>query len=250
MASITGKMNFNTKHLKKGDPLPPFNGKLRVYNMRFCPYAQRTILALIAKKIDCEVINVDLVEKPEWLTSKSPFGKVPALEMADGQTICESLVTVEYLDQVFPQRPLLPQDPYKQAIDKVIVQSTGPIESMFIKQLKFPDRITEDNYTAYHNALEFVQEQLKSRGTKFIDGNEPGYADYMIWPFFERLRMFDNNPRMRLDENKYPLLVEYLRNMLNDPVVSEYIIPLDILAKFLSAYTEGTKPQYDILIED
>lgn len=81
------------------------------------------------------------------------------------------------------------------------------IESLFIKQIKFPDSITEDNYTAYYNALEFVQGHLKSRGTKFIDGNEPGYADYMIWPFFERLRTFDNNAKMRIDEKKYPLLV-------------------------------------------
>lgn len=58
-----------------GDPLPPFTGKLRVYNMRFCPFAQRTILALNAKEIDYEVVNIDLVDKPEWLASKSAFSK-------------------------------------------------------------------------------------------------------------------------------------------------------------------------------
>lgn len=58
-----------------GDPLPPYNGKLRIYNMRYCPYAQRTVLVLNAKKIDYEVVNIDLVDKPEWLTSKSLFGK-------------------------------------------------------------------------------------------------------------------------------------------------------------------------------
>lgn len=55
--------------------MPRFNGKLRVYNMRYCPFAQRTMLALIAKDIDYEILNIDLVDKPEWLVSKSIFSK-------------------------------------------------------------------------------------------------------------------------------------------------------------------------------
>lgn len=58
-----------------GDPFPPYNGKLRLYNMRYCPYAQRTMLALLAKNIDFEVINVNLIDKPEWLFQKSAGGK-------------------------------------------------------------------------------------------------------------------------------------------------------------------------------
>lgn len=42
--------------------------------MRLCPFAQRTILTLNAKQIDYEVINIDLVNKPEWLPTKSIFG--------------------------------------------------------------------------------------------------------------------------------------------------------------------------------
>lgn len=62
-----------------GSVLPPFSGKLRIYSMRFCPYAQRTILVLNAKKIDYEVININLTEKPEWFTSKSPNGDLSNL---------------------------------------------------------------------------------------------------------------------------------------------------------------------------
>lgn len=43
--------------------------------MRYCPYAQRTMLALLAKNIDFEVINVNLIDKPEWLFQKSAGGK-------------------------------------------------------------------------------------------------------------------------------------------------------------------------------
>lgn len=38
--------------------------------------------------------------------------------------------------------------------------------------------------------------------------------------------------------------------MLSDPTVNEYLIPLDILNEFHSAYHKGIKPPYDILIEN
>nr|QLI62204.1 glutathione S-transferase 8 [Streltzoviella insularis] len=249
--AVKGKINFNTKHLKKGDPLPAYNGKLRIYNMRYCPYAQRTILALNAKQIDYEVVNINLVDKPEWLTSKSAFGKVPALEIKDGVTIYESLVTVEYLDEVYPQRPLLPKDPVKKAFDKIIVEATGPIHTLFYKIIRAPETITEDNIAGYVKALDFVQEQLESRGTTFLDGNEPGFADYMIWPWFERiLALQDDDDRTRIDPQKFKLLTQYLNNMLQDPAVSQYLVSKEVLFKVLEGYKPGNTPNYDLLTED
>ncbi|XP_026316778.1 pyrimidodiazepine synthase-like isoform X2 [Hyposmocoma kahamanoa] len=244
------KINFNTKHLKKGDPLPPFNGKLRVYNMRYCPYAQRTILALNAKQLDYEVVNIDLKNKPEWLTAKSYFAKVPSLEIAENVCIYESLVTVEYLDEVYPRRPLLPKDPLKKAFDKIIIEAIGPVHTLFYKLIMNPESLTEDHMTAFHKALTFVEEQLKSRGTKFLDGAEPGYADYMIWPWFERLLAFkEKDDRATIDGQKYKLLTKYINDMLEDPAVSQYLVPNNILFQVMEGYQPGKTPNYDLLLE-
>ncbi|XP_026738338.1 uncharacterized protein LOC113501406 [Trichoplusia ni] len=242
------KINFNTKHLKTGDPLPPFTGKLRVYNMRFCPFAQRTILALNAKEIDYEVVNIDLVDKPEWLASKSAFTKVPALEIAEGVSIYESLVTVEYLDEVYPQRPLLPKDPVLKAKDKIIVEASVPLFSTFIKLVKAPEAVTDEVINSFFKASDFIQNELKGRGTKFLDGNQPGFADYMIWPWFERLITIDDE-RIKMDEQKYKLLLAYVKDMLQDPIVSEYLIPKEVFQTFHNAYKVGEKPNYDLLFE-
>ncbi|CAD0200898.1 unnamed protein product [Chrysodeixis includens] len=243
------KINFNTKHLKKGDPLPPFTGKLRVYNMRFCPFAQRTILALNAKDIDYEVVNIDLVDKPEWLASKSAFTKVPALEIAEGVSIYESLVTVEYLDEVYPQRPLLPKDPVQKAKDKIIVEASMPLFSTFIKLVKAPEAVTDEVIAAFFKASDFIQNELKDRGTKFLDGDQPGFADYMIWPWFERLITMDDE-RIKMDEQKYKLLLAYVQDMLQDPVVSEYLISKEVFQTFHNAYKVGEKPNYDLLLQE
>ncbi|KAI8426159.1 hypothetical protein MSG28_005101 [Choristoneura fumiferana] len=251
MAGAAVKINFNTKHLKKGDPLPPYNGKLRIYNMRYCPYAQRTVLVLNAKKIDYEVVNIDLVDKPEWLTSKSLFGKVPALEVQDGVCIAESLVTSEYLDEVYPQRPLLPKDPVKKALAKVLVESSGPIQQIMFRIIRTPNEITEEQLAAYHNYLKFIEDQLKSAGTKFLGGAVPGFTDYMIWPWFERMLTLSKKFELvKIDATKFKILSEYLANMLKDPAVSQYVIPDEILLKFIEAYGKGNKPDYNMLTEE
>ncbi|XP_049873969.1 pyrimidodiazepine synthase-like isoform X1 [Pectinophora gossypiella] len=248
--AVKGAINYNTKHLKKGDPLPPYTGKLRVYCMRYCPFAQRTILALNAKQLDYEVVNIDLMDKPEWFTTKSPLGKVPAIEIEENKTIYESLVTVEYLDDVYPQRPLLPKDPVKKAYDKIIVEVATGLSTLFYKVIRNPETVTENTMTAYRNAVSFIQEQLKSRGTKFLDGGEPGYADYMIWPWFERIWMLqDVDERLKIDGPENKLLVEYIQNMLKDPAVAAFLVPKDILLQVMEGYRPGNRPNYDLLLE-
>ncbi|CAG9135934.1 unnamed protein product [Plutella xylostella] len=246
----TRGIKFNTKHLRKDDPLPPYNGKLRLYNMRYCPFAQRTVLALNAKNIDYEVVNINLFDKPEWLTSKSAFGKVPSLEIKEGLSIYESLVTVEYIDEVYPQRPLLSKDPVQRALDKIIVEACTPIQNLYIKLIRFPKTFTEDTVTAYNKALEFLQEQLKIRGTRFFGGAEPGFVDYMIWPWFERVLSYQKiDSRAKIDAEKFKLLLDYLQNLKQDPVVKQYLIEEDVLFKFLEPYKTGGEPNYDLMLD-
>ncbi|CAH2039501.1 unnamed protein product, partial [Iphiclides podalirius] len=248
--AIQHSINFNGKHLKKGDPLPPYNGKLRVYSSRVCPFAQRTILALLAKNVDFEVVNVHLADKPEWLVRKSAFGKVPSIEIKEDVCIYESLITVEYLDDVYPQRLLLAKDPITKAYDKIIAETSGTLHTMFFKFIKDPEAITEENIVSYKKTLHFLQDQLKKRKSKFFGGNEPGYADYMVWPWFERLLICqEKSDILKLDDMEFELLNEYISNMLNDPAVSQYLVPKDVYIKLFESYSLGKVPNYDLLSE-
>jgi glutathione S-transferase len=53
---------------------------------------------------------------------RNPSGKVPVLEK-DGKVLYESAVVCDFLDEVFPQKPLQPKDPYQKAKDRLLFET-------------------------------------------------------------------------------------------------------------------------------
>jgi len=69
---------------------------LKLYGSCFCPFVQRVWIALEAKGIQYQYIEVDPYKKPESLLAVNPRGLVPALQ--HGNWGCyESTVLLEYV---------------------------------------------------------------------------------------------------------------------------------------------------------
>jgi glutathione S-transferase len=77
-------------------------------------YHNKVRLALLEKGVPFEEDPCSPSQKDEWL-ARSPMGKVPILELDGGRRIAESEVILEYLEEAYPQKPLLPADPYERA---------------------------------------------------------------------------------------------------------------------------------------
>lgn len=83
-------------------------------------YYNKVKLALMEK-------GVAFDEKLVWtdrsaaLFEKSPLGKIPYLEIGD-QVLVESQALVEYLEDAYPQKPLLPADPLAAARVRELIQ--------------------------------------------------------------------------------------------------------------------------------
>ena len=87
---------------------------IRLCGFRISNYHNKVRIALLEKGIAFEEDeNVHGSQKPEYL-AKSPMGKVPYLDV-DGQLLRESAVILEYLEDAYPQKPLLPKDPLQRA---------------------------------------------------------------------------------------------------------------------------------------
>jgi glutathione S-transferase len=87
---------------------------LKLYHNPVCPYCHRVRIVLHEKGIPYEEMIVDLKNKPPILLQLNPRGRVPVIEH-DGLVLYESLIIAEYLNDLFPDPPLLPADPQEKA---------------------------------------------------------------------------------------------------------------------------------------
>lgn len=74
-------------------------------------YHNKVKLALLEKKVE---FAEDLVWVDQTDPAHSPLGKVPYLLTEDGP-LCESAVLLEYIEDRYPETPLLPAHPYAAA---------------------------------------------------------------------------------------------------------------------------------------
>ena len=76
-------------------------------------YHNKVKLALYEKGIAFDE-QLNWASKDEETLCCSPLGKVPFLKTDQG-ALCESQVILEYLEDAFPESPLLPADPWQRA---------------------------------------------------------------------------------------------------------------------------------------
>jgi len=242
-------------HLSTGSKIPEIknDGKVRLYSMRFCPWAQRAHLILDAKEIPYHTININLKFKPEWLTQKSPLGKVPALEIPNvkGDPLIESMIICEYLEEKYPQNPLRSKDPLERAREKILIERFCGLTSTFYTLLKKEGTSEDISYgikelDKYYDILE---NELEIRGTKFVGGSKPGFVDLMIWPWCERIPVFkftlgdDYEP---FDKVRFSKVIEWYYAMKEDPAVQTSLISGENHYKFVQSMLHGD-PDYDML---
>ncbi|KAH0986388.1 hypothetical protein GBA52_013565, partial [Prunus armeniaca] len=84
----------------------------------FCAsmFAMRARVALAEKGVKYENREEDLKNKSSLLLQMNPVHKMIPVLIHNGKPICESLIIVQYVDEVWRDNaPLLPSDPYQRA---------------------------------------------------------------------------------------------------------------------------------------
>ncbi|KFO11613.1 Glutathione S-transferase omega-1, partial [Balearica regulorum gibbericeps] len=223
-------------------PGPVPEGMIRLYSMRFCPFAQRTRLVLHAKGISHEVININLKNKPDWFFEKNPFGLVPVLETSKGQLIYESPITCEYLDEAFPGRKLMPSDPYERAFQKMLLEHFSKLTPVAFKYFTSVKDGPDAMVLKAEVAEKFGKfgEILSKHNTEFYGGDSVSMLDYMIWPWFERLE-FELK-----DSLSHPSkLRHWMEAMKEDPAVKATMTDPQTFKDYLQLYVKNSPEACD-----
>lgn len=82
----------------------------KLYHVPLSPFCRKVRLSLAEKKIECELIEERYWEENPDFHRRNPARKVPVLRI-DGRTLPESAAICEYLEEKYPEPPLMPRDP-------------------------------------------------------------------------------------------------------------------------------------------
>ncbi|XP_074343114.1 glutathione S-transferase U17-like [Apium graveolens] len=151
----------------------------------FCPYANRVKIALNLKSVAFDYLEEKMCSKSNLLLISNPvYQKVPVL-IHDDKIICESLVIVEYIDQVWMDNgySILPSDPYDRSVarfwaayvdDKLVLTLKDLLSSQGEDTIAVKERLEEAI-----SALEVVFLKC-SKGKAYFGGDDIGFIDIAL----------------------------------------------------------------------
>lgn len=176
----------------------------------------RTRIAMNLKGLDYEYIAVNLAQDEQLknaFTAINPQGLVPVLQ-ADDLWLYQSPAILEWLEEVYPNNPLLPKDAagrmQVRALSAMIGCDIHPLNNRRILQYLRNELAVEEEevikwcqrwITEGFAALDKRLAQDTSRG-KFCYGHSPTFADCYLIPQVSSARRF------HVDLSAYPHIVE------------------------------------------
>jgi glutathione S-transferase len=169
--------------------------EIEIFSANACPYAQRTRMMLTEKGIPFTLTEIDLRNKPVWFKDVSPYGKVPVIRHR-GQTIYESAIINEYLEETFPEPPLMPNDPAGRAkvriwIDYANSRIAGPFFHLLVE--KNPAKRVQ-HAKEFLAAIRFVEDNALGAGWTGPHwlGRDLSLADLTYFPYAERFALVEH----------------------------------------------------------
>ncbi|MGH7832583.1 MAG: glutathione S-transferase family protein [Candidatus Binatia bacterium] len=199
---------------------------MKLYDRYTSPNCQRTRVVLDEKYLAYETIPVDLQKKeqkrPEFL-KMNPYGKVPVL--VDGDIIVyESCIINEYLEEKYPDPPLLPEEPGLRSKIRILidygVNRTYPAYEKLRNEMLKPESERNSGTIAEASAelKSLLQRFEKEIGERPYLAGDFSLLDAAVIPRFLRIETWGP-----LADPSMPRLRGWLKRMRERPSVKRII---------------------------
>lgn len=195
---------------------------IKLYDFKSSPNCQRVKIVLAEKNLPYEIVPIDLraqeQKTPDYL-KLNPYGKVPVL--ADDETVLyESCIINEYLEEKYPNPPLLPKEPGKKAKARILVDYgmahfDAPYQKLRMELMKDPKDQNQEIISGAKNELKKLLQRFEAEiGDEQYLVGDFSLVDADLLPRFTRLEGFGVLPDPSL-----PRLGKYMERMKARPSV-------------------------------
>ena len=187
--------------------------KLYSYWRSSCSWRVRICLAL--KNIDYECIPVHLVKEggeqhKDNYKKLNPMEQVPTFVKGDFM-LTQSMAIMEYLEETYPGRSLLPKDMEKRAkvreLCEIINSGIQPIQNLSVLQ-KIGDTKAEWACSAITTGFVGLEQHLVNCAGKYCVGNDITMADACLVP------QVMNAERFKVDMERFPTIARINKTLL------------------------------------
>lgn len=163
----------------------------------------RLRIALELKGLEYEYVPVNLLkseQKEAAFTSRNPFGSVPLLEV-DGKDRVQSMAQIEWLDEAYPDKPLLPSDIEDRYVARelayaIATELHAPLNLPVLKYLANEYGKSQDEIAVWYRhwlarTLEPLEARLAQLGTGDFLFDAPGFFEVCLLPQVYNARRFE-----------------------------------------------------------
>jgi maleylacetoacetate isomerase len=187
---------------------------VKLYSYFRSSAAYRVRIALNLKHLAYDTKPIHLVKdgghnnRPEF-RAVNPQMRVPVLELADGDVLIQSLALMEYLDETYPDPPLLPKDPLARAHVRALAQivacdihplnNVGPLR--YLKRQMHQEQSAIDAWYAHWVITGFEALEALVRPGPYCWGDTVTLADACLVP-----QVF-NARRLKVPLEAFPKIV-------------------------------------------
>jgi glutathione S-transferase len=192
---------------------------MKLYVFQVAPNPTKVRLYLAEKTaggatIDISQVSVNLPKgeqkKPEYL-ARNPLGRLPILEFDDGTCLTESLAIIEYLEECYPNPPMIGRSPLERArvreLERIIELGVLLPIGRIIHATKSPIGLPPNPEVAAHfrnilpEALRLLEHRLSDE-RPFVAGDRPSSADCTL----EAALQFARFGKVEIDPSFHSLL--------------------------------------------
>jgi len=203
---------------------------IRIIGSFVSPYVRKVLACMNLKGLEYEVDPITPFFGNDEYERISPLRRIPVF--IDGDvSICDSSVICAYLDDAYPDRPLLPDSPKDRARARWFEEFADTrlgdvfIWGLFYQKVVRPavggeptdnERVARTLANEIPQALDYLERELPSDGFLF---GEIGLADIAIASFFRNGAYAGFHP----DPARWPVTTAFVQRALADPSIASLL---------------------------